>query len=142
MRAPCRCGSYPRATREHVTVVLSGEGADELFGGYLTYRADRIASWLRLIPAPLRRLMVGALGLWPVSNDKISLEYKVKRLMRGSLLTADEAHLLLERHVLQCGTASWTFGRTASRISDLYQMGKVRICAASAATFGSISSIS
>ena len=103
-------------------MVLSGEGADELFGGYLTYRADRIATWLRLIPAPLRRLMVGALGLWPVSNDKISLEYKVKRLMRGSLLTADEAHCYWN------GTFSsaeqTALGRPASRISDLYQVGQ------------------
>src|SRR5579859_6266408 len=31
-------------------------------------------------------------GYWPVSNDKISLEYKVKRFLEGSLLPTDEAH--------------------------------------------------
>jgi asparagine synthase (glutamine-hydrolysing) len=80
-------------TREHVTVALSGEGADELFGGYKTYQADTYARRLRLVPAPLRRLALVGAGLLPVSDDKISFEYKVKRFLEGSLLPGDEAHL-------------------------------------------------
>ena len=36
-----------KLSRTQTEVALSGEGADELFGGYLTYRASRIASHLR-----------------------------------------------------------------------------------------------
>jgi asparagine synthase (glutamine-hydrolysing) len=82
-----------RMTRRHVTVALSGEGADELFGGYLTHMADRLARPFRLTPAPLRRLMRGALDRYmPVSDEKISLEYKLKRWIDGSFLHPDEAH--------------------------------------------------
>jgi asparagine synthase (glutamine-hydrolysing) len=79
--------------RRQVTVALSGEGADELFGGYITYIADRLATPVRRTPAALRRLALGALRWWPASNDKVSLEYKLKRFLAGSLLPADEAHL-------------------------------------------------
>src|ERR1022692_3923404 len=81
-------------SRRHVTVALSGEGADELFGGYLTYQADRLVRpFQRLVPTGLRRLMRGALDRYmPVSDDKISLEYKLKRWLEGSLLDPDEAH--------------------------------------------------
>ncbi len=82
-----------RMTRSHVTVALSGEGADELFGGYITYQADRLARPFRLVPAPARRLMLAALDRYlPVSDDKISLEYRLKRWIEGSALHPDEAH--------------------------------------------------
>jgi len=33
------------------------------------------------------------LNLWPVSNEKISLEYKLKRLLQGSLMAPERAHI-------------------------------------------------
>jgi asparagine synthase (glutamine-hydrolysing) len=82
-----------RMSRQHVTVALSGEGADELFGGYATYMADRLARPFRVVPAPMRRLMRDALDRYmPVSDEKIGLEYKLKRWIEGSSLDPDEAH--------------------------------------------------
>ncbi len=80
-------------SRKNVTVALSGEGADELFGGYLTYRADRLTAAAQRVPARMRRGLLSLLRYWPVSNDKISFEYKMKRFLEGSLLPADEAHV-------------------------------------------------
>jgi len=82
-----------KMSSQQVTVALSGEGADELFGGYLTYLASRYARAARLVPAALRRMMIAGLNYWPVSDEKISFEYKLKRFLRGSLLPADEAHI-------------------------------------------------
>ena len=123
-------GSVPlwflsKATREHVTVVLSGEGADELFGGYLTYRADRIADRLRLIPAPLRVMAASMLQILPVSDDKISFEYKAKRLLRGSLLSADEAHSYWNGTFSDDEKSRILRERpNAAHIAQLYEMGQ------------------
>jgi asparagine synthase (glutamine-hydrolysing) len=82
-----------RLTREHATVALSGEGADELFGGYITYLADRASGPFRVLPAAARRAAAGVIQRWvPVSDEKIGLEYMVKRWAEGVCLDADEAH--------------------------------------------------
>jgi len=91
-------GSLPvwflsKMSRQQVTVALSGEGADELFGGYITYKADRYARMAHAMPALLRRAAASAVGLWPVSDDKISFEYQLKRFLEGSLLSPEEAHI-------------------------------------------------
>ena len=79
--------------KKSCTVAFSGEGADEIFGGYLTYRANRIAASLRKLPPAAIDLSLKALRLWPVSNEKISLEYKLKRLLQGSLMPPERAHV-------------------------------------------------
>ncbi|MGB9433377.1 MAG: asparagine synthase (glutamine-hydrolyzing) [Candidatus Acidiferrum sp.] len=81
-----------KLSRQHATVALSGEGADELFGGYVTYQADHLAGYARMLPKLVRRSFLSALKYWPVSDEKISFEYKLKRFLEGTLLSSDEAH--------------------------------------------------
>ncbi|MGP8247600.1 MAG: asparagine synthase (glutamine-hydrolyzing), partial [Bryobacteraceae bacterium] len=83
-----------RMSRRYVTVALSGEGADELFAGYVTYLADRLAGWVRLTTPEAGRRLVGRLleRYMPVTDEKIGLDYKAKRFVEGSLLDRDEAH--------------------------------------------------
>ncbi|MGC1482867.1 MAG: asparagine synthase (glutamine-hydrolyzing) [Candidatus Acidiferrum sp.] len=82
-----------RMSKTEVTVALSGEGADELFGGYVTYRANQLARPMRRMPKWLLRGALGLARLWPVSDEKISREYMVKRFLEGSLLPPEQAHV-------------------------------------------------
>jgi asparagine synthase (glutamine-hydrolysing) len=70
--------------RSHVTVALGGDGADELFAGYDPFRALRAAQlYDRLVPRKLHqgiRLLVSRL---PVSHANMSLDFKLKRTLRG-----------------------------------------------------------
>jgi len=81
-----------RITRKDVTVVLSGEGADELFGGYLTYKADRYNRYFSRLPRPLRRAALAMASHIPASDEKIGFDYKIKRFLQGSLLSPEAAH--------------------------------------------------
>lgn len=82
-----------KLSREKTTVSLSGEGADELFGGYLTHRANELAQRARVLPNSFLRMALAAVGRWPVSDEKISFEYKVKRFLEGATMDAARAHV-------------------------------------------------
>ena len=81
-----------KLTKKNAVVALSGEGADEIFGGYQTYVADHYGRRMRRLPLPLLRVMLRCARCLPVSDEKIGLEYKLKRFLAGALLPADEAH--------------------------------------------------
>ena len=73
---------------EHVKVALSGEGGDELFGGYYTYAADLIAQRFGGL-AGLARPLVERL---PTSTARASFDYKAKRFVRAAHLPPLERH--------------------------------------------------
>jgi asparagine synthase (glutamine-hydrolysing) len=71
-------------TRRHVTVALGGDGGDELFAGYDPFQALGKASlYDSLVPKavhPAIRLLASRL---PVSHANVSLDFKIKRTLRG-----------------------------------------------------------
>jgi asparagine synthase (glutamine-hydrolysing) len=72
----------------HVKVALSGEGGDELFGGYYTYVADLLARRVGRL-APLARPLAEAL---PSRHDRVGFDYKAKRFARAAALPPLERH--------------------------------------------------
>jgi asparagine synthase (glutamine-hydrolysing) len=72
----------------HVKVVLSGEGGDELFGGYETYVADLLAPRI----GPLAARAAPLVRRLPSSDRRISLDYRLKRFAAAGDRPPLEAH--------------------------------------------------
>ena len=73
---PSDIGVYliSKLARQHVKVVLSGEGSDELFAGYPKYVVDWIARYYHLLPPPIRDQMIAPLlDQLPYSMRKIKM---------------------------------------------------------------------
>ena len=113
--------------KKRCTVAFSGEGADEIFGGYLTYHANRIAAPLRKLPPAAVALSLRALRFWPASNEKISLEYKLKRLLQGSLMPPERAHVYWNGTFSEAGKATLLRIPLPSALTDVLAHLKDRL---------------
>lgn len=92
-----------RMAKEHVTVMLCGEGADELFGGYSKYVFDQFAAYLRWLPKAVRRSLLRDLaGVIPPKGRRL------RALLENLALDSPEARF-----------ASWYGGFDTVRQQDV-----------------------
>jgi asparagine synthase (glutamine-hydrolysing) len=106
-----------RLTRQHVTVALSGDGGDELFGGYERYAKLRRLLALRALPRPLRT----ALAQFAPWAPNTSLRSGLRRLdARDDCELAEGMHAFFETEdlALACGADG---GRPAPLFRETFE---------------------
>jgi asparagine synthase (glutamine-hydrolysing) len=81
-----------RAARRHVVVALSGEGGDELFYGYPTYFAHRVARWLEPAPRPVGDALRAVAAMLRASERDFAFDFVAKRFAGGIGMGLVERH--------------------------------------------------
>jgi len=115
-----------KLARGEVKTVLSGEGGDEVFAGYDTYGAARVARLYRKLHTLLRRHIIPAVvSRIPVSHKRVSFDYRAKRFVKGAELSPEEGHFWW-KVVFTEDAKEELYGRTTEMLDNSFSVFRDR----------------
>jgi asparagine synthase (glutamine-hydrolysing) len=81
--------SLSKEAKRDVTVVLTGDGADELLGGYLPFKALKYSPILKIIPLPTANFLINLLGYLKAGDGYLGFNFKARAFLAGAYANKD-----------------------------------------------------